>query len=232
ISPFDRYHDASALEYWTKLSHYPDSDTIGHLALKLYRIFPSSVAEERTVSVITKLNTPDRGRQKASTLIQMTQIRQHFQPEEGVLGDFKKPRVAPTLRFRDMSDLFKLADKGIGSSTVSTVVDAEAHEPTASDRSADDEDMEVQELSPEEWEREAGFDDVVERVEGGSRDRFEVDGINLADPLLVDLLSGGPVLGVVERGAMPAKKRSAPTDAGSLMTEGSRKKFAPESFQF
>ncbi|KAG8735679.1 hypothetical protein FRC11_003106, partial [Ceratobasidium sp. 423] len=82
----------------------------------------------------------------------------------------QKPHVTPTLRFRDMSDLLKSAGKvavdlrgvEIGSSTPMDAVDAEAYEPTTSDQGADDEDTEVQEPSPEEWEGEAGFDRVVE----------------------------------------------------------------------
>ncbi|KDN40725.1 hypothetical protein RSAG8_07900, partial [Rhizoctonia solani AG-8 WAC10335] len=67
----------------------------------------------------------------------------------------------------------------------------------------------TQGLTGEEWEREAGLEEVIERVEGGSRDRFEVDSINLADLLLIDLLSDEPVPGVIARGVTPAKKWGA-----------------------
>ncbi|KAG8693370.1 hypothetical protein FRC11_002942, partial [Ceratobasidium sp. 423] len=169
---------------------------------------------------------------------------QHFQREERLLKDSKgqKLRIAPTLHFRDMPDLFKSPGKvsvdlrGIGAGLATLCMDAgyaEIHdEPAASDVNADDGDAEVQELLLEEWEREAGFDAVIEWTERGSRDVFKVDGINLADPLLIDLLSDKPVPGVVVRGSTSAKKRSAPTDAGSLVTEGSKKRLAPELFQF
>ncbi|KAG8728142.1 hypothetical protein FRC11_011735 [Ceratobasidium sp. 423] len=103
---------------------------------------------------------------------------------------------------------------------------------TATDSSAEDEDTEAPGLSAEEWECEAGFDEVIEWVEVGSKDAFEVDGINLSDPLLLDLLSDEPIPGAITRGSTSAQKRSASTDIGSLTAEGSRKKLAPESFQF
>ncbi|KAG8726377.1 hypothetical protein FRC11_000261, partial [Ceratobasidium sp. 423] len=201
ISPFDHYRDASTLEYWQQISRYPEGDIIGYLALKLLRISPSSVAEEHTVSTITKFNAPDRGRQKASTLIQMTQIRQHFQREERLLEDSKvqKPRIAPTLCFCDMSDMFKSLGKvsvdlrGVGASSATSGVNV----VTATDSSAEDEDTEAPGLSAEEWECEAGFDEVIEWVEAGSKDAFEVDGINLLDPLLLDLLSDEPIPGAI-----------------------------------
>lgn len=36
------------------------------------------MAEERTVSNFTKLNSADRANQKVSTLVHMTQVRQHY----------------------------------------------------------------------------------------------------------------------------------------------------------
>ncbi|KAG8717702.1 hypothetical protein FRC11_003711, partial [Ceratobasidium sp. 423] len=193
ISPFDCYCEVSAVEYWTQISCYPDGDIIGYLAMKLYRIVLSSVAEGRAISTITKFNAPDQGRQKASMLLKDSKGQ--------------KLRIAPTLHFRDMPDLVKSAGKvsvdlrGIGAGSATLCMDAgyaEIHdEPAASDMNADDGDAEVQELSLEEWEREAGFDEVIEWTERGSRDVFEVDGINLVDPLLIDLLSDEPVPGVV-----------------------------------
>ncbi|KAG8693085.1 hypothetical protein FRC11_003178, partial [Ceratobasidium sp. 423] len=67
ISPFDCYCEVSAVEYWTQISHYPNGDIIRYLAMKLYRIDLSLVAEEHAVSTITKFNAPDQGQQKAST---------------------------------------------------------------------------------------------------------------------------------------------------------------------
>ncbi|KDN34010.1 hypothetical protein RSAG8_12893, partial [Rhizoctonia solani AG-8 WAC10335] len=76
---------------------------------------------------------------------------------------------------------------------------------STSEPSANDEDAEILELSSEEWEKEAGLDEVIEPAVGGSKERFEVeegpDIINFAEPLLIDLLSDEPVPGAITRGA-------------------------------
>jgi hypothetical protein len=40
------------------------------------------MAEERSMSTLTKQNSPDRASQKVSTLIDMALIRQHYKREE------------------------------------------------------------------------------------------------------------------------------------------------------
>jgi hypothetical protein len=78
VAPFDRYiHVATPQEYWTKLSRHADAAVLAYVALKLLSIVPNSMAEERTVSNFTKLNSPDRAKQKVATIVYMTQIRQH-----------------------------------------------------------------------------------------------------------------------------------------------------------
>ncbi|KDN35220.1 hypothetical protein RSAG8_11751, partial [Rhizoctonia solani AG-8 WAC10335] len=138
----------------------------------------------------------------------MTRIRRHFQREEKSIENLEgqKARIAPTLRFRDMSDRFKSAGKvsvnlrgvgGISSAALPMdVVEAEARENSiASELSANDEDAGMPELWPEEWEKEAGLDKVIEPAAGGSKERFEIEegtnGIIFAEPLLIDLLSNG-----------------------------------------
>lgn len=80
IAPFDRYlNAATALAYWMSLFRHSDAHILAYLAIKFYSIVPYSMAEERTVLNFTKLNAPDRGRQKTSTLVAMTQVRQHEQ---------------------------------------------------------------------------------------------------------------------------------------------------------
>jgi len=46
------------------------------LAIKLYSVVPVSMADERTVSTITWLNSPTRSRQDIATLKETVQIRQ------------------------------------------------------------------------------------------------------------------------------------------------------------
>ena len=48
------------------------------LGLKLYSLVPNLMAEERTVSNFMKINTANQARQKASTIVNMTKIKQHI----------------------------------------------------------------------------------------------------------------------------------------------------------
>jgi hypothetical protein len=68
-SQFDRYlQSATALEYWASLSRHLDACVLSYLAIELYSFVPNSMAEKRTVSKFTKLQSPDRGRQKRALL--------------------------------------------------------------------------------------------------------------------------------------------------------------------
>ncbi|KEP46427.1 hypothetical protein V565_199460 [Rhizoctonia solani 123E] len=229
VSPFDRYLDApTPLQYWEKLSRHYDAQILALLGIKLYSVVPNSMAEERTVSNFTKLNAPDRGRQKASTLVHMTQIRQHAQREENQ----GSPAVAPTVRFRDMSDLLKSAGKvaiDLRGTNIPTSANAGDIVPVANGS-----DSVVHDFVVDAWEQEAGFDEKIEPAEGGAMDGFEVEaeGINLGEPLLLDLLSDEPVLGASLSGSASTKKRPAPVDTSASSAQGLRKKFAPESFKF
>ncbi|KAF8593834.1 hypothetical protein BDV93DRAFT_460199, partial [Ceratobasidium sp. AG-I] len=75
--------DFSPLKHWKKLAKHPDATFLGPLAVKIYSVVPNSMAEERTVSCFTKLNSKDRSAQKISTLVHMTRIRQHLMRNRG-----------------------------------------------------------------------------------------------------------------------------------------------------
>ncbi|KAG9083595.1 hypothetical protein FRC06_004466 [Ceratobasidium sp. 370] len=187
-SPFDRYlQSKSAFEYWTSLSRHFDAFVLSYLAIKLYSIVPNSMAEERTVSNFTKLNSPDRGRQKASTIVYMTQVKHH---EQRRLKDPSSSYLRPTIRFCDLSDLLKqagepavkLSGEGLDAATANSIEEA-----------------------PDTWEEDTGFDEAIQvpkQGSGGGFEAAEADGVNLQEGILRDLLSDHPVLGVVERGTI------------------------------
>ncbi|QRV99077.1 hypothetical protein RhiJN_27096 [Ceratobasidium sp. AG-Ba] len=62
--------------YWVERKDRPDACFIAPIAVKLFSVVPNSMAEERTVSCFSSLNSKDRSRQKISTLVHMTRIRQ------------------------------------------------------------------------------------------------------------------------------------------------------------
>ncbi|KAG2746351.1 hypothetical protein P692DRAFT_201792203 [Suillus brevipes Sb2] len=76
--PFDVMVDAGQgiLSYWTHLTKIPEGCILACVAEKNYSIKPSSIPEERTMSVFMRMNTPARNRQHVRTLVDMTQIRQ------------------------------------------------------------------------------------------------------------------------------------------------------------
>jgi hypothetical protein len=44
----------------------------------LFSVVPNSMVEERTVSNFTKINSADRANQKASTIVNITKVKQHI----------------------------------------------------------------------------------------------------------------------------------------------------------
>ncbi|CAE6497968.1 unnamed protein product, partial [Rhizoctonia solani] len=70
--------------------------------LLLASIVANSMAEERTISTITKLNSPDRSCQKVATLIDMATIRQHYKRDEARMSS-KPLLLRPTVRFAELT---------------------------------------------------------------------------------------------------------------------------------
>ncbi|CAE6465834.1 unnamed protein product, partial [Rhizoctonia solani] len=103
-SPFDKRYDdtQSARQYWENLISVPSADLLALVGLLLSSIVPNSMAEERTMSTITKLNSPDRAAQKVGTLIDMTTIRQYYKREEALKSP-SSHSLRPTVRFADLT---------------------------------------------------------------------------------------------------------------------------------
>ncbi|QRV92571.1 hypothetical protein RhiJN_20589 [Ceratobasidium sp. AG-Ba] len=102
LSPFHQTPKPSTEHmYWESLRSIPSADLLAHLGLTLGSIVPNSMADERTMSTLTKLNSPDRASQKASTLIEMATIRQHYKREENAYFQVSKA-LRPTVRFADL----------------------------------------------------------------------------------------------------------------------------------
>ncbi|KAG8795015.1 hypothetical protein FRC12_019098 [Ceratobasidium sp. 428] len=185
------------------MSRHHHAQILARLALKLYSVVPNSMAEERMVSVFTKMNGKDRARQKTSTLVHMTQIKQHEQRIENLQKGVRP--VAPTVRFRDMSDIVQSARD---SDTHRALVDA-VHHAVQGDKleSSHDRDkanspsvtVDQDEGKIDPWDEEDSEDERDWSIQP-SRDEFqfgEGEGVDLRDPSLLDLLSDKPVPGAV-----------------------------------
>lgn len=87
LSPFHRMpKPLTEHTYWESLCSVPTAELLAHPGVVLTSIVPNSMAEERTMSTLTKLNSPDRAAQKVSTLIDMATIRQYYKREENLIN--------------------------------------------------------------------------------------------------------------------------------------------------
>jgi hypothetical protein len=82
LAPFHAPSDAkTSYDYWERMLAVPGADILGYLGVLINSFVPNSMAEERTMSVFSKFNTPDRSSQKVSTLFDMALIRQFYKNE-------------------------------------------------------------------------------------------------------------------------------------------------------
>ncbi|KAG8726262.1 hypothetical protein FRC11_000475, partial [Ceratobasidium sp. 423] len=78
VPPFNRYlNSPTPRQYWEKTGLHDDANIISYLGVKLTSVASTSMAEERMIACFTQINSPNRGRQKTSTLVAMTQVKQH-----------------------------------------------------------------------------------------------------------------------------------------------------------
>ncbi|KIO25436.1 hypothetical protein M407DRAFT_25235 [Tulasnella calospora MUT 4182] len=252
--PFSQYRGwTSPVEYWCALLANPNAEIIAHLAVKFFSLVPNSMAEERTISNFTKLNSPDRACQKVSTLVQMTQVRQHYMrlredirksrktvaPKWRDLGEFLKPVLQES---KSQSQPSKLADQGTAEKPL--VIDFEkpaerenttnelpaavpqASDPPANEEKDDDGANDVREDPAEEaaWSEHENHQPLAHVPVRDDVFEFEKDGIDLTEPYLRDVLSEKPIPGA-DRVIDTEKKRK--TEAGG--GEGSKKKKKIES---
>ncbi|KAF8597143.1 hypothetical protein BDV93DRAFT_562652 [Ceratobasidium sp. AG-I] len=201
--PFNKYHDsATPLAYWKKISAHEDAQIVAYLAVKLFSVVPNSMAEERTVSAFTKINSSDRGRQNAETVVSMTRVLQHEQRKKS-----KGSKVALTI-FRELPGLMRSTDRLCA---MSEPEESDTESEQGSDDQIKDNGSENSDTGPsavavkvptqndeeytdeiEEWELEAGLDEDIEVARPGDWEQFEVvdvDGVDLTNPFLIDMLS-------------------------------------------
>ncbi|KAH7313222.1 ribonuclease H-like domain-containing protein [Rhizoctonia solani] len=198
LPPFNEHNEGdSPIEYWMRLSAQDDASILAYLAVKLFSIVANSMADERTGSVFTKINSPDRSNQSADLVVAMAQILQYERRKSN-------QRSSIMTRFRDIPGLIKSTDLPASQQDIDS--DAGSTENSDCDEAGDilgpdDNELELTDHSnePEEWEISAGLDEEPEplwRGKIGHREYFEVarhDGIDLRNPSLLDLLSDGPI---------------------------------------
>ncbi|KAG8769205.1 hypothetical protein FRC12_005099 [Ceratobasidium sp. 428] len=161
------------------------------------------MAEERTVSGFTKMNSKDRARQKTSTLVQMTRIKQHEQRAEIIsTQNLRKGAclMVPTARLREMAGMLQSTSD---SNTARALVDEMRHSVQGESGPCNSQEN-TNSPSVIVGQDEGTIDPRNEEDSDGERDssiqpscdEFELGegkGINLRNPSLLDLLSNKPV---------------------------------------
>ncbi|KII84265.1 hypothetical protein PLICRDRAFT_358654 [Plicaturopsis crispa FD-325 SS-3] len=194
LYPFNRpFDDATTpMAWWKALSDHPDARILAHLAIRLFAMTPNSMADERTASEFTWLNSARRSRQHGSTIVRMAQLRQHYKNEK---SRALKNKNIPTVRYRDLAELLGPMAHSIDSDSEdeddldsddddSDELDSGDDGSNLGDHAADATDADI--LSPLDLEA-AGID---------ARDgtAFDVSQqARLSAPELLDMLSDAPV---------------------------------------
>ncbi|TDL14241.1 hypothetical protein BD410DRAFT_734381 [Rickenella mellea] len=69
----------TVFSWWENLLLSPHASLLATIAVKIYAMVPNSMADERTASTFTWMNSALRNRQELGTITDMAQIRQHYQ---------------------------------------------------------------------------------------------------------------------------------------------------------
>ncbi|KAJ7571875.1 hypothetical protein C8J56DRAFT_1086552 [Mycena floridula] len=139
----------TVFSWWKRLTKNPDAKVLATLAVKLFAMTPNSMADERTASVFTWLNSARRSSQNFSTLVRTAQLRAHYLKGSSK----KKPKNRPTVKFRDMTKTLRVdsdddsefeppSDTDTDDSDYSEY-DSEEEELTGDDATPSDEVLEV-----------------------------------------------------------------------------------------
>ncbi|KAF7303480.1 DUF659 domain-containing protein [Mycena indigotica] len=226
-APFNRRNAAwtRAYLYWRALLDDADASVLAYIALKIFSIMPTSMPEERTVSVFTKLSTKDRNRQDAKTTVALTQVRQEVCRRDGE----RKPAVQPHLNWRSVKAAFATAEAvepalppvASGSGSDLPVIDLSAeNEPSPNIRVSEDGVNDAVAAGLHALNTRSLASDVLADIAllpSFESTRFEAeDSADISDAFFRDLLSDAPVAGAekaVGSGVIGGKGKEKATPA-------------------
>ncbi|TFY73835.1 hypothetical protein EWM64_g10177 [Hericium alpestre] len=113
-TPFDKpVEDGQSMRVWwerlvKRKSNIDAVDVLATLAVKIYSIVPNSMAEERTMSTITWLNSPQKNQLRVSTIKDEIIIQQYHEQEPAA----SPPKYRPTARWHDLIQAAIVQPKG------------------------------------------------------------------------------------------------------------------------
>ncbi|KAJ7215069.1 ribonuclease H-like domain-containing protein, partial [Mycena pura] len=107
--PFDlAIRDGDARKWWQTLVGHPLARFLAVTVLKLFSLTVNSMADERTNSMVTWMNSPLRGRQSVQTIQDMVQVGQ-FHRSQARAEAATKASYHPVVKFRKL-DAGKICD--------------------------------------------------------------------------------------------------------------------------
>ncbi|KAF9521628.1 hypothetical protein CPB83DRAFT_900472 [Crepidotus variabilis] len=184
------------LSWWKNVAKHDSTDVLGLLAVRIFSILVNSMPDERTNSAITWLNSPTRGNQKTSTIVDMIQVGQWYGKHEKSVVMLSLGGLLP-VKFRviDKKTLERLQ----------IMSDAEAAIVREQSNSAADKDIENDSESDSDSEEAAPIDDSSRDPESSGarvtpqavvvRTPLKVNPlINLKSKALLDMVSVEPLV--------------------------------------
>ncbi|KAI0027166.1 ribonuclease H-like domain-containing protein [Vararia minispora EC-137] len=97
----------SPLNWWYPLLKDPQASVLAFLAIKLFSVVPNSMADERTGSAMTKVNSADQNNLKPETIIHLIQLRQHYMRQR---TQKTKHKHIPMVKFYELDKILHSSD--------------------------------------------------------------------------------------------------------------------------
>ncbi|KAG5634248.1 hypothetical protein H0H81_002717, partial [Sphagnurus paluster] len=102
--------DQDSLDWWLPLETTPNAEILATIAVKIYSAVPHSMADERTMSAVTMMNTAQRSRQKVETIMAMVQIQEYYKNQKQT-KICKSAWRRPILKFYDVERVLQPIDE-------------------------------------------------------------------------------------------------------------------------
>ncbi|KAK1223490.1 hypothetical protein PQX77_013648 [Marasmius sp. AFHP31] len=84
-------------EWWVQLAKHDDADVLAAIAIKIFSALPTSMTEERAVSIVTWINSARRNKQSVATVSQQLRVRQWYRMDEA-----SKTKDRLSVKWRDL----------------------------------------------------------------------------------------------------------------------------------
>ncbi|KAJ7758880.1 ribonuclease H-like domain-containing protein [Mycena maculata] len=206
------------IDWWCALERSEHGGIIVSLALKLYSVVPHSMADERTVSVITWMNPALRNHEKVNTIFSFAQIRQWYrdQAKQKALAD-GTAKVRPAARPHPEVKFYNIEREIHSVDDQDELMDLDLDDIESDDES-DEISVGVVEEAKKDW-----LDDSREVLPSSDTLFLEAGEVDLDSALLQDILAEWP-------GAAMQRSTTSVDDESEGMEDGDEEEDANATF--